>query len=158
MSELNMQTELDLENLLPLSETLLETDENKLYMELGRRYEANITNVTESSKYRPLVHEKDKSGFEDKLKKLGIWIFKRLEIGIHNVLCSSEDNEPRNMLAEAFKLGKKNAAEVLVIVLVKYFAIASNIAIVLAVIILIIFRPVYRDFCNAWKEKLPATI
>lgn len=153
MDELTRQAE-------PAVASLLESDEDQLFEQLGIRAQAIRANPAVSASFQPaVVYEATTMGVMEDVRDLGRRIFRRWNREAHKLVCGGEDmdKEDREKLAAAFGLGDAAVAGVIASLMVSSFGVAPAIATVIAALVIKrFFRPAYDEFCDFWKEKLPA--
>jgi hypothetical protein len=144
----------------PAMNDLLESDEDQLYEQLGIRSSAMTRDLSVAGALQPqIAHDVAAMGMMEDVRDLGKRIFKRWNREAHKLICGGEDldKKDREALANAFGLGDAAVAGVVASLLITQFGLAPAIAtVVAALVIKRFFRPAYDEFCDFWKEKLPA--
>jgi len=140
-------------------ETLLQSDEDQLYEELGMRVQAMKRDLAVSASFAPdVTYDAEAMGPLDDLRDFGRIFFNRLNTQAWHLACGTdaEDTEERKELMEAFGVGKEAVAATLAAVLVAQLGLVPAVAaVVAALIIKLFFRNVYGAMCDIWKKKLP---
>lgn len=144
----------------PAVATLLNSDEDQLYAELGIRARAIATDPTVGAQFSPEVtyHEAE-MGVLDDVKEFGQRLFRRWNVEAHKLCCGGDpaDAKDRAELMEAFGISDAAAAAVISGVLVSSMGVAPAIAVVIAALVVKrFFRPAHQEFCEVWKKNLPA--
>jgi hypothetical protein len=151
MTELSKQAE-------PAMKKLLKADETQLYEQLGIRARAIGQDPAKSASFEPEVtYDQAQMGLKEDVKDFGQRLFKRWNAEAYKLFCSTEveDKQFRTEMTNAFGVGDTAVAAVLASLLVTHLGIAPAIAaVVAALIIKRFFRPVYEEFCVAWKKSL----
>ncbi len=140
------------------TDQLLESDEDRLYAELGRRLQTMRSDPAISSSFTPPASR----GLEslaaiDDLHSFGQRFFTRFGGQAYELMCGAgaEESEDRQKLLEAFGSGKEAVAPALATLLVSQLGLAPTIASVVASLaVKLFFRPGYGAMCAAWKSKL----
>jgi hypothetical protein len=142
----------------PVVTKLLQSDADKLYVELGMRAKTMAVEPTAAGEFDPPVkHDVATMGPLDDLKRFGQRLFQRWNREAYELMCGkSDDNaQDREKLAKAIGLGDIAVASALTGLLVSSFGLAPAIATVLAALVVKrFFRPAYDEFCEVWKESL----
>jgi hypothetical protein len=145
---------------LPALETLVASDENKLFTELGARLQMNRSDPRGVTEFTPHAEpEYETLGLRDDLANFGKKYFERVNQQCYNLVCGSEaeDSGDRDKLVAAFSLGKADVAAALAALLVSQLAIAPAIAAVVAAIaIKLFFAPAHGTMCELWRQKVRA--
>lgn len=142
----------------PVVANLLQSDANKLYVELGMRAKTVATNPSAAGQFDPPVkHDVATMGPLDDLKRFGQRLFRRWNREAYELMCgkSDDDTQDREKLVKAIGFGDVAVASALTGLLVSSFGLAPAIATVLAALaVKRFFRPAHEEFCDVWKESL----
>jgi hypothetical protein len=137
---------------------LLEADEDQLYEQLGIRAQALASAPQLAGDFAPPVtYDQVAMGPLDAVRDFGKRLFNRWNREAYNLVCADDDAD-RTELLNAIGVGEAAAAAALAGFIVTNLGIAPAVAAVIAAIVVKrFFRPAYDEFCEVWKEKLPAT-
>lgn len=138
-------------------ETLLLSEEEQLYEELGLRSQALGKDFSKAGELEPeIAYDAQEMGPLDELKKLGVRIFNRWNKETYKLLCAKEETAliDREELLKAFTKGETAVATLLCSYAVTQFGLAPIIATVIVTIVLKrFFRPAYEELCKTWEES-----
>ena len=143
----------------PAVSDLLEADEDTLYEQLGIRATSLADapqlagDFAAAATYNAVV-----MGPLDTVRDLGKRIFDRWNREAYGLVCSGGgDAKDRKAILDSIGVGQTAFAALLASTIVTTFGLAPAIASVIAAIVVKrFFRPAYEEFCEVWKEKLPA--
>ncbi|MDP6556798.1 MAG: hypothetical protein QGF59_14015 [Pirellulaceae bacterium] len=145
----------------PAVSKLLEADENDLYRQLASRVEAIKSDPLESANFDAAGVDPAKiAGLGLDLLSLGKRIFNRWNREAHALLCGGDpdDQQQREELSNAFELGDVAIAACISGLLISSFGLAPAIATVISAILVKRFlKGAFEEFCDAWRESLPAS-
>jgi len=139
----------------PAIETLLKSDEDQLYTELGARLETLRRDASVAGSFSPTLTEP--LGPADDLRLLGQRFFARIGTEAYGVVCGGQDGdtEEHQQLLTAFSIGTDAVATALVAVLVASLGLAPAIAaVVAAIVVKVFYRAAYGAMCDVWKQKV----
>ena len=148
----------------PAVEGLVNSSEDQLYEELGKRLRMVQADPQAAGAFEPSQQDREKIeletlGFVDDLKSLGKQFFAKVDRQAYEVMCGTSpgDQKDRDALSNAFGLGKEAVAATLAGALVAQLGIAPILAAaVAALIVRLFFKPAYQEMCVIWKKKLPS--
>jgi hypothetical protein len=141
----------------PAVESLLQSDDDALYVELGRRLKALQDDPAVGGAFDPKLVVLEAMGPVDDIRDFGKRFFERLNGEAYKLMCSTdaEDTEERKKLLDAFPIGKEAVTAALAAGLVAWVGLAPAIAAVVAAIAMrLFFRAAYGATCDVWKENL----
>jgi hypothetical protein len=143
----------------PATDQLMREDEDKLYLELGRRLRAMQQVPSLGGSFSPSIDTGlEPLGPAEDLEKFAHRFFDRINIQAYNLVCGkeAEDTEERQRVIDAFDIGKDAVAAAVAGLLIIQIGMAPAIApVVAAIIIRLFFKPALGAMCDVWKEKLP---
>lgn len=144
--------------------SLLDTQEEILFSELGARAVALGQGEIDQSALGPALNYADHLGAMDALKKVGLRMFEETHRQAYGLLCGTkgDDLEDRSRITTALGIGAEATIIALTSVLVGTFGIAAALAGILAALIYKRFigpsvQAGHQSLCESWSEYLPQT-
>ena len=139
------------------SDSLVTSDVDGLYEELGRRITAIERVPSIAGSFKPAFDLPDLPSPAD-LVRLGKRCFNRLSGEAYKLTCSDDPDyqEQRKLIDDAYDKGEKAVQAALAAALISGVGIAPAIATVVAAIAIgLFFQTTRHAMCDAWKAKLP---
>jgi len=140
----------------PIVQSLLQSDEEQLFEQLGMRAQAMTQDITIAGSFEPqVVYTEAAMGPKEWLGEIGRRLFARWNKEAYKLLCgdNADDKDQRKELQNALGAGDVAVAAALTSALVYIGAAPALAAIIAAIIVKKFFAPAYDEFCIVWKES-----